>query len=147
MKKYILLTLHYSFFITSLLFLNDNTTLLLINLLFSILILENIYFIVLPLILCFYLPLQYTYIIIGILLIYIASYPFIKKNRLYPLFVYIMNTILINVLLNILNLYNTNVLYLSLFLFIIYSIINLLHIFYKNSNNYYIISKNNTFFI
>ena len=143
MKKYILLTLHYSFFITSLLFLNDNTTLLLINLLFSILILENIYFIVLPLILCFYLPLQYTYIILSILLINLISYSFIKRNRLYPLFTFIVNTILINVLLNVFNLYNRDVLYLSLFLFIIYSIINLLHIFYKNNNKCYIISKNN----
>ena len=147
MKKYILLALHYSFFITSLLFLNDNTTILLINLLFSVLILENVYFIILPLILCIYMPLQYTYIIIGILIINLISYTFIKKHRLYPLFTFIINTILINVLLNIFNLYNTNVLYLSLFLFIIYSIINILHIFYKSDNKHYIINRNNNLII
>ena len=147
MKKYILFTLHYCFFISSLLFLDNNTTILMMNLLFSILILENIHFIILPLILCFYLPLPYTYIILGVLLIHLITYSFIKKNRLYPLFTFSINTILINILLNMMNKYNNQTLYLSLFLFIIYAIINMLHIFYKSDNKHYIITKNNNLVI
>lgn len=147
MKKYILLSLHFSFFITSLLFLNNNITILLVNLLFSILILENILFLILPLVLCIYLPLPYTCIMCGILIIYFISYSFIKRNRFYALLIFIFNITLINALLSMLKLYNIEILYVSLFSLIIYSVINLMHTFYTHNNKHYIISKNNNLII
>ncbi|MDE6584706.1 MAG: hypothetical protein K2K15_04825, partial [Anaeroplasmataceae bacterium] len=62
MKKYAVFTLHYCFYIAALLFFPKDISLFTAGFLISILALENIWFSILPLSICFYLPLPYAYI-------------------------------------------------------------------------------------
>ncbi len=144
MKKYISLILNYCFFISSLLFLDNNVSILLICLLISILVLDDIRFIVLPLIMIVWVPSVYKLIIIGIYLITLLGYKFIKRNRYYALSIYIINILLITAVLSSLNLYNINTLYLSLLLIVIYGIVNVFHTFYNCNNKNYIMTKYST---
>lgn len=144
MKKYISFILKYSFYIISLIFINDPIGLLLVNLLFGILIIDNPIFAILPIISFLSFPWSYSLIILAIFIIYFFSYKFIKNNRYVSTFTMIINTIMINIFLYIIKDYKIAYFYISLFVFLIYLYINILHIFYKDENKHYSICKNSS---
>lgn len=110
-----------------------------IILLIAILTLDNIYFSFLPLILCLYLPTVYIYIVIAVYFYHIILYPFIKKNRLYSLGVYLLSNLTSFLILFILNEFNMAHLKILLFNLITYSIINMFFKSEKINNKYEII--------
>ncbi len=131
MKKYLFLVLHCCFYITSLLFLPKEITLFGGIFLISIFALENIIYIALPLVLCFYLPLPSIFLLLSVGLIHILLYPFLKKNRFYALGVYLLSTLSAFVVFIILFGYSHAYLKIMLFLLVLYSIINLLYVYQK----------------
>lgn len=139
MKRYLILIINYCFFIASLLFLPKDISLYMIILLIAILTLDNIYFSFLPLILSLYLPPAYIYIAIAVYFYHLILYPFIKKNRLYSLGVYLLSNLTSFLILFILNEFTTIHLKILLFNLIIYSIINIFYKFEKVNNKYEII--------
>lgn len=139
MKRYLIIIINYCFFIASLLFLPKDISLYMIILLIAILTLDNIYFSFLPLILCLYLPPAYIYIAIAVYFYHLILYPFIKKNRLYSLGVYLLSNLTSFLILFILNEFTTIHLKILLFNLIIYSIINIFYKFEKVNNKYEII--------
>ncbi len=142
MKKIITLGLHYIFFITTLLFLEEPIALLISILLLSILILDKFYYSILPLVLCIkFLPIT-TFILISIFTCNIILYIFIKKNRYYALTIYVLSLLSANFVLAINNTYKIDYLNLSLLLLVIYSIINYLHTFKQINNKNYILVYN-----
>lgn len=143
MKKYFVLAIRYVFYIAALLFFKPNISIIAIILLISTLFLENKYYSILPIILCFYLPFIYILIIISTYAYHIILYSFFKKNRYYSLFVYAVSILSANVILLINKNYEINILYISLISFIIFSLVNMLFVFYKDKNKHYIIPLNN----
>lgn len=131
MKKYAVFALHYCFYIATLLFLPKDISIFTAGFLISILALENIWFTILPLSIAFYLPLSHTYILIAILVYHLLLYPFIKKNRYYALGVFGLSSLTTFTVLYILQGFQTDTLKIMLYLFVIYGIINVLHVFQK----------------
>ncbi|MDE5855410.1 MAG: SpoIIE family protein phosphatase, partial [Anaeroplasmataceae bacterium] len=131
MKKYAVFALHYCFYIASLLFLPKDISIFTAGFLISILALENIWFTILPLSIAFYLPLSHTYILIAILAYHLLLYPFIKKNRYYALGVFGLSSLTTFTVLYILQGFQADTLKIMLYLFVIYGIINALHVFQK----------------
>lgn len=142
MKKILILGLHYIFFITTLLFLEEPVALLISILLLSILILDKFYYSVLPLVLCIKFIPTISFILISIFICNIILYIFIKKNRYYALTIFILSIVLANFILVITNTYKLEYLNLSLLLLVIYSIINYLHTFKQTNNKNYILPYN-----
>nr|MDE5715018.1 hypothetical protein [Anaeroplasmataceae bacterium] len=142
MKKYLFLLLHYCFFITCLLFLPKEIALFVGIFLISILALENIFYIILPIVLCFYLPPNYIYLLLSALVYHVALYPFAKKNRFYALGVYLISTLTAFIVLTILYGYTFECLKIMLFLIIIYCIINLLYVYQKTESKTIVIPYN-----
>lgn len=139
MKRYFVLTLHYCFFISALLFLPLDIAIFVAGFLISILLFENIFFTVLPLALCFYFPLNYTYILLAVFVSTIILYPFCKKNRYYALASYLLTSITTFVVLYFLNGFSTQTIGIMLLLLILYSGINLLHVYQKQNDKTIII--------
>ncbi|MCM1130799.1 MAG: SpoIIE family protein phosphatase [Roseburia sp.] len=131
MRKYALFALHYCFYIASLLFLPKDISIFTAGFLISILALENIWFTILPLSIAFYLPLSHTYILIAVLTYHVLLYPFIKKNRYYALGVFGLSSLTTFTVLYILQGFQADTLKIMLYLFVIYGIINALHVFQK----------------
>ncbi|MDE6660726.1 MAG: SpoIIE family protein phosphatase [Anaeroplasmataceae bacterium] len=131
MKKYAVFALHYCFYIASLLFLPKDISIFTAGFLISILALENIWFTILPLSICFYLPLSHTYILIAIFAYHILLYPFIKKNRFYALGVFGLSSLTIFTVLYILQGFHADTLKIMLYLLVIYAVINALYAFQK----------------
>ena len=126
MKKYAVLALHSCFYITALLFFPDTTSIFTAGFLISILALENIWFIILPLCITFFIPISHIYILVAVLCYHILLYPFIKRNRYYALGVYALSSITTFTVLTIVEGFHINTIYIMLYLFIIYCFINIL---------------------
>lgn len=131
MKKYILLLFHYIFFIASLLFLPTEIALYSAVFLISCLALQNIIYCVLPLVLCFYIPLEYSYLLLSIVAIHLLLYPLIKRNRFYALSIYSCSLVTVFLLLFFKDGFTANSIKISILLFVVYSCINALYIFQK----------------
>ncbi len=129
MKKYATLALHSCFYITALLFFPDSVAIFTAGFLISVFALENIWFILLPLCIGFYLPLSHIYILVAVLCYHILLYPFIKKNRFYALGVYALSSITTFTVLTIIDGFSKEYLIILSYLFIIYSIINAQYVF------------------
>ncbi len=142
MKKYIYILLHYCFYITALLFLPANISLFMIIFLICILAFENPLLIVLPLALCFYLPLNYLYIIGACLCFQILFYSFIKKNRYYAFIVFLLSMLTGFIVLWILEGFQIIYLQIILLLFTVYACINLMYVYQKEQNKVLIIPYN-----
>lgn len=142
MKKYAVLTLHYCFFITSLLFLPKEISLWAAGFLVSVLSLENICFTLLPLILGFYLPLSHTYILIAVFAYHILLYPFIKRNRFYALGVYALSSLTAFIVLYIIQGFSLTSLIAMLFSLVIYGVINMLYVYQQTNQKINIIPYN-----
>lgn len=142
MKKIIQLVLHYIFFISVLLFLPNEVKLYSIILLISILSFEQIYYSILPLIICFYLPLEYSIIILILFTCNLLLYPFTKKNRFYAITIYFLSQLSLFIILFFDNGFSLNSLQILLFYLIIYSLVNILHTFAIIDGKYYILPYN-----
>lgn len=142
MKKYIYLTLHYCFFITALLFLPKDIALFTAILLINLLTFENPFFSILPLAICFYMPLPSIFILCAVVLYQFIFYHFYKKNRYYALGVYVLSTCTAFVTLWIINGFQIQYLQIMLLLFVLYSIMNLLYVYQKNNQEMIIIPYN-----
>ena len=142
MRKYFTLTFNYIFFLTTIIFLPLNVGLYVIIFLFSLLVLENIYFVILPLVLIFFLPLNYTYVVMACFILNLCLYYFIKKNRYYALTLHLLTNLIVFIFLFVVSGYNKTILEVPLFLLVIYAIINLLYNFQKINNNPIILSYN-----
>lgn len=129
MKKYAVFTLHYCFYIAALLFFPKDIALFTACFLISVLTLEHIGFIVLPLIISFFMPLSHIYILLAVACYHILLYPFIKKNRFYAFGVYLLSTITVFVVLYIIQGYQLDTIKIMLYLLAIYAVINLFHVF------------------
>lgn len=129
MKKYAVLALHSCFYITALLFFPDTTSIFTAGFLISILALENIWFIILPLCITFFIPISHIYILVAVLCYHILLYPFIKRNRYYALGVYALGSITTFTVLTIVEGFHINTIYIMLYLFIIYCFINIQYVF------------------
>lgn len=126
MKKYLLLVFHYTFFICSLLFLPKDVSIYAAILLLSALTLQNVWYIVLPLVLCFYYPIEYTYILLAVFLYHALFYTFIKKNRFYALSVFFLSEATAFLTLYLLNGLNLEGIQTALLFLVIYGCINAL---------------------
>lgn len=142
MKKYIILTLHYCFYISTLIFLPKEVSIFICIFLIACLALENVFFTILPMIICFFLPLSYTYILISIFLCQTILYYFTKKNRFYALGVYLLNTLICFIVLLILNGFQSITLQIMLFLLVLYAITNILYVYQKNNQSIVIVPYN-----
>lgn len=129
MKKYAVFTLHYCFYIAALLFFPKDISLFTAGFLISILALENIWFSILPLSICFYLPLPYSYILLAVFLYHVLFYTFIKKNRYYALGVFGLGMITIFSILCIMQGFTFDSLKIMLLLLVVYAILNILYVF------------------
>lgn len=138
MKKYILLTLHYCYFITALVFLDSNISIFLAIMLIAIISFEHIAFSILPLILTIYLPMEYKFILISIFGLNLILYYFIKKNRFYALASYLLYTLIAFISLYVIKGFEVRTIQISLLCLVIYAIINTLYV-YQNINNKIII--------
>lgn len=142
MKKILTLTLHYTFFITALLYLPQNISIYLTIFLISTLTLNKTYYQVLPMIIVLFLEKNYIFIIITIFILNILLSFFIKKNRYYALSVFSIHNLICFILLNYLDGFNIINLQITLFLFVIYAIICALHNFQIIENKKIIIPYN-----
>lgn len=142
MKKYFVLAIRYTFYITALLFFEPNISIIPIIFLISTLFLENKYYSILPIILSIYLKPVYIIILISTFIYHIVLYSFFKRNRYYSLIIYLLSIFTANIILLINNSYDLNVLYISLLSFILYGIINCYYVFYNNKNKHYTIPLN-----
>jgi|GEM_PF-1985600 len=142
MKKYFILAIRYTFYIAALLFFDDYIKVIGAILLISTLFLDNKYYSILPIILCFYIDSIYTIILISVILYHFILKSFIKRNRYYALSVFILSLLTSNILILINKSYNLNILFVSLISLIIYSIINMLHIYHNKGNKHYTIALN-----
>lgn len=142
MKRYIYLAIHYCFYIASLLFLPKEISLFMVIFLMSVLTFENPFFIILPLIICLYLPLSYLYIIGAVLCYHILFYFFIKKNRYYAFGIFLLSILTCFFILWITEGFQMITLQILLLLVPIYAIINLLYVYQKEQNKIVIIPYN-----
>jgi len=142
MKRYFILALRNTFYIAALLFFDDHIAIIPAILLISILFLDNKYYSILPLVLCFYLDSIYIIILIASILYHFILNNFIKRNRYYALIVFSLSILTANILLLINKSYNLNTLYVSLISLIIYGVINLIHIYHNKGKKYYTIALN-----
>lgn len=142
MKKYINLTLHYCFYISALLFLPKEISIFVCIFLISCLAMENIFFTILPMVLCFFLPLTFIYILIPVYLCHVCLYYFMKKNRFYALGVYTLSTLICFIVLWILQGFQSITLQIMLFLLVLYAIINILYVYQKNNQTIVIVPYN-----
>ncbi len=133
MKKYIYLAIHMCFYIPSLLFLPKNIALMIAVFLVSILILDHLAFAILPLALCFVLPVNHIYILASATIFTMILYPFIKKNRFYALAVFLITILMAFTVLWITEGLSLEVVKIMILLFVIYSLINLLHVFHQQN--------------
>lgn len=129
MKKYAVLALHSCFYIGALLFFPDTTTIFTAGFLMSVLALENIWFILLPLSIAFFIPMSHIYILVAILCYHILLYPFMKRNRFYALGVYGLSSITTFTVLTIIEGFHMNTIFTMLYLLVVYSLINLQYVF------------------
>lgn len=129
MKKYAIFVLQYCFYIGSLLFLPKDISIFTASFLISILSLNTVWFTILPLCICFYLPLSHTYILIAIFIFHVLLYPFIRKNRYYALGVFGLSSLTAFTVLYILQGFQADTLKIMLYLLVIYGVINALHVF------------------
>lgn len=142
MKKYIILALQLAFFVSSLLFFDDNISLVFSVLLMFYLSFENKYYSLIPLSICLYFEGFYTILaIISVILIMLLN-PIIRKNRFYHFSLFTSIILLINIVEYITLSFDYNTLITSGISIIIYSIINMFYIFKHENNNYIIASTN-----
>lgn len=142
MKKHFVLAIRFTFYIAALIFFDNNIRVIPAILLISVLFLDNPYYSILPLSLCFLSDPIIIVILIATLLYHILLYPFIRKNRYYALSVYLLSLFTANILLLISKTYTLDVLYLTLVSIILYGVINAFYVFYNKGNKYSIISLN-----
>lgn len=142
MKKHFILAIRFTFYIAALVFFDSNIRIIPAILLISVLFLDNPYYSILPLSLCFLSEPISIIILIATLLYHILLYPFIRKNRYYALAVYLLSIFTANILLLIGKVYTLDVLYLTLAGIVIYGVINSFYVFYNKGNKYSIISLN-----
>lgn len=142
MRKYIILALQLAFFVSSLLFFNDNISLIFCVLLMFYLSFENKYYALIPLSISIYF--EGFYIILAVIsaLLLILLNKSIRKNRFYHLALFTSIITLINIVEYIVLSFNYTTLITSGISLIIYSVINMFYIF-KNENNNYIIASTN----
>lgn len=142
MKKYFILALRYSFYLSALLFFDEPVRIAPIILLMSTLFLENKYYIILPLVLCFYSSSTYIILILATLVYHILFYKFIKKNRYYALAILFISLLTANLVPLINQQYDLSILYVSLFCFVLYAPIQYLYVFYNKGNKHLTILLN-----
>lgn len=142
LKKYIYLTIYYSFFITALLFLPKEVCLLTAIFLVAVLALENPMFSILPLALSFVMPLSHILVLTGTVIYQFIFYYFTKKNRFYALGVYLLSTLTGVSFFWIKDGFSVYTLTVMLLLFVLYSVMNLLHIYQKGKDKIIIIPYN-----
>lgn len=142
MKKHFILAIRFTFYIAALVFFDKNIRIIPAILLISVLFLDNPYYSILPLSLCFLSEPIGIVILIAALLYHILLYPFIRKNRYYALAVYLLSLFTANILLLIGKSYTLDVLYLTLAGIILYGAVNSFYVFYHKGNTYSIISLN-----
>ena len=142
MKKSIIFGLRLAFYISALLFFNNDILIIPALLLISYLMLENKKYSFLPLILLIFLPLIYQIILVAAYLYHLILIKYIRKNRYYSFITYLISILTANIILLLNKDYSFITLYISIASIILYSIINMLYIYYQKGDNFYTISYN-----
>ena len=142
MRKYFLLALQLAFFISSLLFFEDNISLIFCVLLMFYLSFENKYYSIIPLAISVYFEGFYIIIAVSTLFLILFLDKIIHRNRFYHLALFIAVIVLINLLEYILSIQHINTLIISGIALILYGVINMFYIFKKENNTYLVTSIN-----
>lgn len=142
MRKIIILGVHYIFFITTLLYIEEHTALFIAILLISVLTLDKIYYTILPLVLCIKFTPLLSYILISVFICNILLYPFTKKNRYYALTIFTLSELSACIILILNHTFHITDFYINLLILVIYSIINYLHTFKQINNKSHILPYN-----
>lgn len=142
MKKYFVLAIRYTFYIATLTFFKDEITVIGGIFLLSVLFLDNPFYSILPLCLCFTIKPSMSILLLAGLLYHILLYSFIKKNRYYAFIVYFICLLTANIIPIIQKTYSLDMLYTSLFAFVLYACIHFFYIFHKKGNKIQTIAIN-----
>lgn len=144
MKKHLIFGLRLSFYISILLFFDSNVLIIPAILLINYLFLENKYYSPLPLILVFFIPVEYKLLLILAYLIHLIFYSYVKRNRIYSIIVFLLCVAITNLVLLMMNTYDKDILCISLLSIIFVRLINAFFIFYQKGKSSYSISTNDT---
>lgn len=142
MKKYITLALQLAFFVSALLFLDNDISIILTILLMFYLSFENKYYSLIPLAICVYFETFYIIVSISVVLIILILNSIIKRNRFYHFALFSLTILTINILQYIIKSFSFNMLIVSLISLIIYSVINMFYIFENKNNKFIVVSIN-----
>lgn len=144
MKKHIILAFRYTFYLTTLLFFDEQIRIIPALLLISLLFLENKYYSFLPLILIIYFKPLFIIILLSGYLYHIILYPFIYKNRYYSFVIYLLCILTCNIICLVNNCYDLKLTYISATSILFYGILSLFFIYYHKGNKHYTIVLNDT---
>lgn len=142
MRKYFILAVQLTFYLSALLFFKDSIAIIPAIFLIFYLSLENKYYSLIPLILCIGLDRNYSMLLIAITLVLFILYPILKKSRFYHLGFFVITLLSTLVMEWIINSFNLDMLIIMLVSIILYGIISLFYIFYKKNKTYIVASIN-----